>query len=319
MSDHDFELPQLRTAGNAPPVTPAAAADVSALGGAAYGVNELAELVVDLLGATQLIPDDKLALVRGRARQTGSLPQALVEEGVASSDGIARMVAARHQLPLVDLAMSGVDEDAGKLIPLHVLERVVAIPFSLRGDVLHVAVADPANIHAIDELRLATRHPIELGIASREDILLAIRRLARASEASGARAILEEEEAQFEAITAAEDETDLEADDGVSDAPLVRLVNSIIFQAAEDGASDVHFEPLKPALDDLETVQYRARKIAEDISLALQGSLLVRHGHPAVAEAFLATRMGGAWGGAFGTMPTGLDLAPILERAMVKG
>ncbi len=47
---------------------------------------------------------------------------------------------------------------------------------------------------------------------------------------------------------------------------------------------------------DLETIQYRARKVAEDISLALQGSLLVRHGHPAVAEAFLATRLGGAVG-----------------------
>ena len=76
---------------------------------------------------------------------------------------------------------------------------------------------------------------------------------------------------------------------------------------------------LKPQLDDLETIQYRARKVAEDISLALQGSLLVRHGHPAVAEAFLATRLGGQWGGAFGTMPAGLDLAPILERALVKG
>ena len=62
-----------------------------------------------------------------------------------------------------------------------------------------------------------------------------------------------------------------------------------------------------------------ARKIAEDISLALQGSLLVRHGHPAVAEAFLASRLGGQWGGAFGTLPTGLDLAPIIERALVKG
>ena len=61
------------------------------------------------------------------------------------------------------------------------------------------------------------------------------------------------------------------------------------------------------------------RKVAEDICLALQGSLLVRHGHPAVAEAFLATRLGGQWGGAFGTMPTGLDLAPILERSLVKG
>src|SRR3954466_6198258 len=208
MSDYDFEIPQLRTTGDAPPVTPANAEPLS---GAGYGVSDLAELVVDLLAATQLVPEDKLALVRGRAQQTGSLPRALVEEGVASSDGIARMVAARHQLPLVDLAMSGVDEAAGVLIPLHVLERVVAMPWALRGDVLHVAVADPANLHGMDELRLATRHPIEVGVASRDDILLAIRRLARASEAFGARVAIEEEEAAFEA---AEDETDLEAEDG---------------------------------------------------------------------------------------------------------
>lgn len=48
------------------------------------------------------------------------------------------------------------------------------------------------------------------------------------------------------------------------------------------------------------------------------GALLVRHGHPAVAQAFLATRLAGDWGGAFGTLPTGLDLSPILERATVK-
>jgi type IV pilus assembly protein PilB len=240
MADDDFELPQLRTSADAPP-----ARGAEPLGGQ-YGVNELAELVVDLLEATQLIPDDKLALVRGRAQTTGSLPRALVEEGVASADGIARMVAARHQLPLVDLAFSGVDDDAAKLIPLHVLERVVAIPYSLRNDVLHIAVADPANVHAIDELRLATRHSIELGVASRDDIVNAVRKLVRQSEAFGARAAIEEEEAQFETVEEAE--TDLEEDDGVSDAPLVRLVNSILFQAAEDGASDVHFEPQEDAL-----------------------------------------------------------------------
>lgn len=82
---------------------------------------------------------------------------------------------------------------------------------------------------------------------------------------------------------------------------------------------DAHATSLRAELGDLATIQYRGRKIAEDISLALQGSLLVRYGHPAVAEAFLASRLGGQWGGAFGTLPTGLDLAPIIERAMVKG
>jgi putative acyl-CoA dehydrogenase len=89
--------------------------------------------------------------------------------------------------------------------------------------------------------------------------------------------------------------------------------------AGQDARLDKHVEGLKPQLGDFDTIQYRARKVAEDICLALQGSLLVRHGHPAVAEAFLATRLGGQWGGAYGTMPTDLDLAPILERAMVKG
>ena len=97
------------------------------------------------------------------------------------------------------------------------------------------------------------------------------------------------------------------------------LFDELATTAGHDARLDAHVAALRAALEDLETIQYRARKIAEDISLALQGSLLVRHGHPAVAEAFLATRMGGQWGGAFGTLPTGLDLAPILERAMVKG
>jgi len=216
--------------------------------GGQYGVNELAELVADLLSATELVPVDELNLVRGRARQTGSFAQALVEEGVASSDGIARILAARHQLPLVDLAVAEVDDQAARLIPLHVLERVIAFPYALRGDTLLVSVADPANLHGIDELRLATRHPVELAVASREDILTAVRKLVRSSEAFGARVALAEEEEDEEAELRIEEATNLEIDDGVSDVPLVRLVNSVLFQAAEDGASDVHFEPQEDAL-----------------------------------------------------------------------
>ncbi len=100
------------------------------------------------------------------------------------------------------------------------------------------------------------------------------------------------------------------------------LFDELAGTAGQDDRLDHHVEQLRPQLaehSDLGTVAYRARKIAEDICLALQGSLLVRDGHPAVAEAFLATRLAGQWGGAFGTMPVGLDLAPILERALVKG
>jgi type IV pilus assembly protein PilB len=240
MSTDEPPIPSLRT--GAPPEAATGAQPLST----PFGVNESVELVVDLLAATKLIPEDKLNLARGRAQQLRSLSAALVQEGVASSDGIARMLAARHQLPLVDLALVGIEEAAAKEIPLHVLERIAAIPYAFDNGVLHIAVADPANLHGIDELRLATRHSLELGVASRDDILTSIRKLARASEAFGARAAAADEE--FLAEEVEEDLTDLEAEDGVSDVPLVRLVNSILFQAAEDGASDVHFEPQEDAL-----------------------------------------------------------------------
>jgi putative acyl-CoA dehydrogenase len=96
------------------------------------------------------------------------------------------------------------------------------------------------------------------------------------------------------------------------------LFDELAETAGHDPRLDAHVQRLRPELGDPDTIQYRARQVAEDISLALQGSLLVRHGHPAVAEAFLASRLGGQWGGAFGTLPTGLDLAPIIERALVK-
>ena len=231
--------PNLRMPGNA--------GDAAEGGGLAPAstVNAVAELVADLLAATNLLPEDKLNVVRGRAGQAGSLSKAIVDEGFAASEGVARMLAARHHMPLVDLPLTGVEKAAGDLVPLHVLERLVAIPYALDGETLRVAIADPSDLHAIDELRLASRHQLELAVASRDDILTELRRLARQSEAFGARAALAEEEALLEEEEQADD---LEAEDGISEAPLVRLVNSIIFQAAEDGASDVHFEPQEDAL-----------------------------------------------------------------------
>jgi type IV pilus assembly protein PilB len=137
-----------------------------------------------------------------------------------------------------------------------VLERVVAIPYAREGDALNVAVADPRNVQALDELRLATRHRISIAVAPSDEILSELRRLARAGETMDAQAAVEQE---FRAE--AEDLTDLEADDGVSDAPLVRLVNSIIFQAAEDGASDVHFEPQEHGL----VVRFRVDGVLQEM------------------------------------------------------
>ena len=247
--------PNLRTPGTEPgSATPPGGAGIG--GGVPPPINALAELVADLIAATGLVPADKLALVRGAAGM-GSFAHALVEQNVASSEGLARTLAARYQMPLVDLALTGVQHEASGEIALHVLERLVAIPYAIEEGTLKIAVADPGNIQGIDELRIATRYPLELAIAAREDILVEIRRLARASEAFGARAMVEEELAAQEE----EESDDLEVDDGISDAPLVRLVNSVIFQAAEDGASDVHFEPQEDSL----LVRFRVDGVLQEV------------------------------------------------------
>src|SRR4051794_17617517 len=74
-------------------------------------VNPTVELVADLLAATGLLSEDKLNSVRGAAGQ-GSIAQAIVDEGFAASEGVARMLSARYHLPLVDLAVNAVTEDA---------------------------------------------------------------------------------------------------------------------------------------------------------------------------------------------------------------
>ena len=69
-------------------------------------------------------------------------------------------------------------------------------------------------------------------------------------------------------------------------------------------------------LSDTEDIEYRARRVVELMALVLQGAQLVRHGHPAVADAFCASRLGDDWGVALGTLPTGVDVDAILARVL---
>jgi type IV pilus assembly protein PilB len=223
--------------------------------GAGIAPNAVNELVADLLEITGLIPPDRLAGVRSAA--TGStIAQAIVDEGLAAPGVVTpppspigarglRQVATDHShLPQVDLAFEGVDKNAANQIPTHVLERALAIPYKLEDDRLYVAVSDPTNVQAVDELRIATRYTLEIGVAPADDIELELRKIVRQTEAWERAALVEDELEEEES----EEDDDLEADDGVSDAPLVRLVNSIILQAAEDGASDLHFDPQDDSL-----------------------------------------------------------------------
>jgi type IV pilus assembly protein PilB len=231
--------------------------------------RDQSELIAELLAETGILPPDKLDEVRAKALG-GSFSQALLDEGLATSMGIARRLAEQYHLPLVDLAETGIDAEAARVMPLAVLERVCAIPFAFEEGTLRIAITDPQNVRGLDELRLATQHPVEFHVAAHADVLAEIRRISRASEALHS-VLIEDAVAE-----AAEDEVDdLEVDDGISDAPLVRLVNSIIFQAAEDGASDIHFEPQEGAL----VVRFRVDgvlRVAQRIPTQLSSGVTTR-------------------------------------------
>jgi len=83
-----------------------------------------------------------------------------------------------------------------------------------------------------------------------------------------------------------------------------------------DPRLDAHVARMRKSLaSSPETLEIRARQVVEDMALALQASVLVRHGNPAVADAFCASRLGGEHGGAFGTLPATTDFRKIISRS----
>src|SRR4051794_5668444 len=144
MRDMDIERPpNLRSPGSVP--GSATSPGGAGLGSGAPPINALAELVADLIAATGLVPADKLALVRGAAGM-GSFAHALVENNVASSEGLAKTLAARYQMPLVDLALTGVTDEASGEIALHVLERLVSVPEAVHHRTRRAPVAHPRHL-----------------------------------------------------------------------------------------------------------------------------------------------------------------------------
>ena len=237
--------------------------------GSEQGPPDQGDLVADVIRESGLLPSEKVEAVRDRAAGA-SFSRALIDEGLASALGVARTLAEQYHLPLVDLAVAGVDAEAAKAIALPVLQRVVAIPFATDGSTLKVAITDPGDVRGLDELRLATRQSVEFFVAAKNDVLTELRRLSRSAEAMNAAFV---DEVNYESD---EELDDLEADDGISDAPLVRLVNSLIFGAAEDGASDIHVEPQDQEL----IVRYR-----------IDGVLHVAHRIPKRLAAGVTTRL----------------------------
>jgi type IV pilus assembly protein PilB len=191
----------------------------------------IGEVVVDLGLSDRETVEAGVASARDQGRPTGVV---LVESGILRHDQLARVVAERFGLDFVDLTVYDLDMGAVNLVGIQAAKRYQAVPVGFTDDgALLLAMANPTNVLTIDDIGMMTGRRIKPAAASVEDLNLLLARLARMDESI--EDIVEDDEE--------EGESDLSVDEADSDAPVIKLVHSIVAQAVQQGASDIHVNP----------------------------------------------------------------------------
>jgi type IV pilus assembly protein PilB len=195
----------------------------------------IGEVVVDLGLADAATVERAVSVAREQGRPTG---QVLVGQGVLRQDQLARVVAERFGLDYVDLSVFEVDVGATSLLDPAAAKRYQAVPIGFTGDgTLLLAMADPTNVLTVDDIAMRTGRRVRPVAASLEDLEMVLTRLGAASESIEEIVRAEDEDHEADAVV----ESAVEEDE--RDAPIIRLVQSIIAQGVAQGASDVHINP----------------------------------------------------------------------------
>ena len=179
------------------------------------------------------------------------LAQVLANMGLISEKDKARILGRQWGIPFVDLAERQLDRELLKTIPLHMMQRWKAVPVDRNGPRLVVAMANPLDVYAIDQMRLVAGMDIESVIATAGDINAALGQSMSAREEIGATLQEMSEELgtdagdiQVEESPNRDEEVSLDQlREMMEDAPVVRLASLIIRQAVRDKASDIHIQP----------------------------------------------------------------------------
>jgi type IV pilus assembly protein PilB len=195
--------------------------------------------VTDVLVDLGFVPEDRARQAIEAARTAGRTPeQLLLEQGGIDADQLSRAVAERYGLDHIDLAVYQVDMAAANLITVNTARRYRALPVGFADkQTLIVAMADPTNVLAVDDIQIATALDCRVAVAAEEDIEALIGRLNTLQ--SAVTEAVSEGEAEAEGELAEVSDMEVSAED----APVIKLVYSILGQAVGEGASDVHFEP----------------------------------------------------------------------------
>ncbi len=216
------------------PDAPSAAEGVTPPRGTGNASRPLLDILVELEAITRDQADEAIE----SARQIGKTPEFILQDyGLVNQEMVARAIAERHGVDHLDLAVYSPDLAAANLITPGAAKRYEAIPVQFVGERgLLLAMADPANVLAIDDIALMTGYDIKVAVASREDILALTARQSRLDMLADSAQIEIDAEDSYQPVEI------VDLRESADDAPTIKLVSQILAQAADQGASDIHFE-----------------------------------------------------------------------------
>ncbi len=219
--------------------------------------NRLGELLV----RNKLIDEQQLAKALEEQKASGGrLGASLVKLGYLKEEDLAAFLSRQYGVPSINLSEFEIDESVVKLIPAEVVQKYQLIPVNRAGSTLIVAMADPSNIFAIDDIKFMTGYNVEVVVSAEASIKAAIDKYY-------------DQSASFDDVMGDLDDIDLEViDDGdeidtselekaSEDAPVVKLVNLILTDAIKKGASDIHVEPYEKSF----RVRYRIDGVLHEV------------------------------------------------------
>ncbi len=198
----------------------------------------------DALISEGLINEEQLQQALALQKKSGKrLGAVLVEMHLVTEQDIVQILSKQLRIPFIDLSNYLIDPVIAKLVPEHIAKRHMLIPINKVGNKLTVAMVDPLNIIAIDDIQLMTGLMVKPVVATHTDINKALQ------DAYGAVAQQDKLMDDLEDIGHTDDE-DLDGlgELGENDAPIIRLCNLVISQAVQNGVSDIHIEPFEKEL-----------------------------------------------------------------------
>ena len=207
----------------------------------------MSDNIANELIESSLISQDQLELALTEQGQSGgSLGYNLVKTGAISEKAFSEFLSQQYQVPAVDLDDLEAEEHSVELIPSEVATKFQVVPISREGRVLTLAMANPDNIFAIDDIKFITGLEVRPVVATETAIKRAIDRFYDSAD-SLAEVMRDIEEDDFEVVEDMDEDLAL-AEAQSEDAPVVKLVNSLISDAVNKGASDIHIEPFERSM-----------------------------------------------------------------------